>query len=167
MTSDELRALQAPLKQRYKVDPAAAQVTMSARGRLDVDRVAIRLDTPQREILAGLHPAAGGDGSFACSVEMLLEALVGCAGTTLCAVATALSLPVTGGTITARAMMDFRGTLGVDRSVPVGLTHVEMQFDLESTATPEQLDKLIALTERHCVVLQVLRNPPSVSFTRS
>lgn len=162
MTADELRALQAPLKQRYRDDPAAALATIEARGVLDVPHVACRIESARGETLAGLHPLAGGDGSYACSAEMLLEALVGCAGTTLCAVATALSLPLTGGRITATAEMDFRGTLGVDRAAPVGLTSIHLHFQLDATASRDQLDKLVQLTERYCVVLQTLRTPPEI-----
>lgn len=166
MTADELRTLQAPLKQQYRERPEAAVVTVSARGRLDVPRIACRIDTQRHEVLAGLHPAAGGDGNFACSAELLLEALVGCAGTTLCAVATALAIPVTGGTLTATGVMDFRGTLGIDRAAPVGLTEIELRCELESTATTEQLDKLLSLTERYCVVLRTLSEPPRFRIVR-
>ncbi len=162
MTGDELRALQAPIKERFKQDPASAVVRIEARGRLDLSNIACRIETGLRNAPAGLHPAAGGDGTYTCSAEMLLESLVGCAGTTLCAVATAMGLPVTGGTITAIGTVDFRGTLGVDRNTPVGFTQIELRFDLESTATPEQVQKLIAVTERYCVVFQTLRTPPQI-----
>jgi uncharacterized OsmC-like protein len=165
MTADELRALQAPLKEQYRREPDAALVTIESRGRLDLARIACPLETGTRNAPPGLHPAAGGDGTFACSAEMLLEALVGCAGTTLCAVATAMGLPVSGGTVSARGTVDFRGTLAVDRGASVGLTDIQMRFELQSTATAEQLDKLIALTERYCVVLQTLRSPPTVSVS--
>jgi uncharacterized OsmC-like protein len=167
MTAEKLRALQAPLKQRYKDNPASAVVRMTARGQLDVERVACRIESSRAELVAGLHPAAGGDGTFACAAEMLLESLIGCAGTTLCAVATALAVPVTGGTITATGTMDFRGTLGVDRNAPVGLTEIELAFTLDSTATSEQVEKLLALTERYCVVLRTLQTPPRVTLSRS
>lgn len=166
MTADELRSLQAPLKQRYQDDPAAAVVAIETRGRLDLPAIACRIETDRRGAAAGLHPAAGGDGTFACSAEMLLEALVGCAGTTLGAVATAMALPVTDGTITARGTLNFRGTLGVDRTAPVGFTSIELRFQLESAATPQQLDKLIALTERYCVVLQTLKSGVEVRTLR-
>ena len=162
MTPDELRSLQAPLKQRYRDNPAAAVIELEARGRLDVARIACQIEGPPPERPAGLHPAAGGDGTFACSAEMLLAALISCAGTTLCAVATALALPVSGGTVVARGRVDFRGTLGVDKSAPVGLTHIDIRFDLDSTASREQLDKLVALTERYCVVLQTLKSAPEL-----
>jgi uncharacterized OsmC-like protein len=167
MTGDELRALQAPLKERYKADPQSAAVVIEARGRLDVPRVACHLETGRRDAPAGLHPAAGGDGSFACSAEMLLEALVGCAGTTLCAVATAMGLPVAGGTIAAVGTLDFRGTLGVDRAAPVGFTQIELRFSLDSSATAVQLDKLVSLTERYCVVFQTFKSPPQMVVDRA
>lgn len=162
MTGDELRARQTPLKQRYRDDPASATATLEARGVLDFDRIACRLEGDRSNRPAGLHPLAGGDGSCACSAEMLLESLVGCAGTTLCAVATAMGLPVTAGTITASGRLDFRGTLGVDRATPVGFTEIRLEFHLETTAAPEQVDKLIQLTERYCVVFQTLRSPPQI-----
>lgn len=162
MTADELRALQAPLKQRYRDDPNAAVTTIEAHGLLDVSHIACRIETGRRNTVAGLHPLAGGDGTYACSAEMLLEALVGCAGTTLCAVATAMSLPLAGGRITAKAEMDFRGTLGVDRTAPIGLTSIHLHFQLDTSAPREQIDKLVQLTERYCVVLQTLRTPPKI-----
>ncbi len=167
MTADELRALQAPLKQQYRDNPASAIVVTTARGRLDLPRIACRIETDRTEVLAGLHPATGGDGSFTCAVELLLESIIGCAGTTLCAVVTAMGLPVSGGTITAKGTMDARGTLGVDRTTHVGLTGIELEFDLDSTATTEQLEKAIALTERYCVVLQTLQTPPRITTRRT
>ena len=167
MRPDELRSLQAPLKDRYRAEPASAVAAMKARGVLDMERLVCRIqranDTPD----AGLHPMAGGDGSFACSGDLLLESLVACAGVTLCAVATAMELPVRGGTVSAEGEMDFRGTLGVDREAPVGFTAVRLHFDLQSDATPEQLDKLLSLTERYCVIAQTLKAPPAVSLSRS
>lgn len=161
MTPDALRQLQAPFKQQYTDDPASARMTLRAEGRLEIARVACRLEAMPQPCLSGLHPAAGGDGSFVCAAEMLLQSLVGCAGVTLSAVATAIDLPVAGGTIIAEGDLDFRGTLGVDRSTPVGFTSIRLLFDLESNATPLQIEKLISLTERYCVVAQTLKHPPS------
>lgn len=165
MTGDELRRLQAPLKERYRDHPDAALVVSEARGELDFGRIACRIDRPGGEVVAGLHPAAGGDGGFACSVDLLLDSLIGCAGTTLCAVATAMGLPIRGGRIVARGVSDFRGTLGVDRSAPVGVTSIEIEIQLDTDAPAEQLAKLVSLTERYCVVLQTLRMPPLVVTT--
>jgi uncharacterized OsmC-like protein len=163
MNADELRALQAPLKERYRDDPATAVVTMHSTGTLDGDGVVCRVRSVRGDVEAGLHPAAGGDGTAACSGDMLLDALVGCAGVTLRAVATAMGVPLRGGTIRAEADADFRGTLGIDRSVPVGVTAVRLVFDLDAEASDEQLGKLIQLTERYCVVYQTLVNPPAVT----
>jgi uncharacterized OsmC-like protein len=165
MTSDQLRELQAPIKARYRSDPASALVTMRATGVLDVPRLACRVEGNRGEVVAGLHPAAGGDGSFACSGDLLLESLVACAGVTLCAVATAMNLPVTGGRVTATGVEDFRGTLAIDKTVPVGLTSISLEFQLDTTAAPEQIEKLIQLTERYCVIFQTLRNPPQISVS--
>jgi uncharacterized OsmC-like protein len=165
MHADELRALQAPLKEQYRDDPATAVVTMHSTGTLDGDGVVCRVHTVRGDVEAGLHPAAGGDGTAACSGDMLLDALVGCAGVTLRAVATAMSIPLRGGTIRAEADADFRGTLGIDRATPVGVTAVRLLFDLDADATDEQLAKLVQLTERYCVVYQTLVNPPQVTAT--
>ena len=159
MTPEQLRAMQAPLKERYRADPAAALVTLHARGTLG-DDVHCAGHTPRGRVNAGLHPATGGTGELACSGDMLLEALVACAGVTLRAVATAMGLPVRGGTISAEGDLDFRGTLGVSREAPVGFRAIRLRFDLDSDAAPEQLAKLIQLTERYCVVLQTLAQPP-------
>lgn len=166
MTADELRAKQAPVKSRYKGHPASAHLTMTAQGTLSMERVACSVPTPAGPIAAGLHPAAGGDGSFACAGDMLLQALVACAGVTLAAVATALQIPVRGGVVRADGDMDFRGTLGVSKDTPVGFTDIRLTFDLDTDATPEQLDTLLRLTERYCVVLQTLAHPPALSVTR-
>lgn len=166
MNADELRGLQAPLKQRYRDQPESAVVTLRAQGTLGDAAVSCWVETGRALVEAGLHPATGGDGSFACSGDMLLEALVACAGVTLRAVATALSLPVRGGTIAAEGELDFRGTLGVAKDAPVGFRAIRLRFDLESDASPEQLAKLIELTERYCVVYQTLRNPPVLDITR-
>jgi uncharacterized OsmC-like protein len=155
MTADELRALQAPLKDRYREDPTTAQTTLSVCGRLDVGRVACLIETGRGSLTeAGLHPLTGGDGSWACSADMLLEALVGCAGVTLCAVATAMNVPVAGGTVTAEGDLDFRGTLGVSKEAPIGFRVIRLTCALQTTADEGQLQKLAKLTERYCVVAQ-------------
>jgi uncharacterized OsmC-like protein len=167
MNAEQLRSLQAPLKERYRQDPSAARQTLVARGLLESSGVACRIESSFAPVEAGLHPATGGDGTQACSANMLLEALVGCAGVTLRAVATALGIPVRGGSVTAEGDLDFRGTLGVAKDVPVGLTAVRLAFHLDTEAPKEQLDKLIQLTERYCVVFQTLRTPPAVTATWS
>ena len=162
---DALRALQAPLKERYREDPAAALVTLSATGTLD-DDLACNVQTGRALAKAGLHPATGGDGSLLCSGDMLLEALVACAGVTLRAVATALEIDVTSGTISAEGDLDFRGTLGVDRAAPVGFADIRLRFDIAAPdADDDQLATLLKLTERYCGVLQTLRRAPAVTAT--
>jgi uncharacterized OsmC-like protein len=158
LTPDQLKALQAPLKSRYRETPEAALITLRAEGALG-EGVSCRVDTMKGLVEAGLHPATGGSGLEACSGDMLLEALVACAGVTLRAVATALAIPVRGGTVRAEGDLDFRGTLGVDKEAPVGFRAVRLAFELDTDATPEQLERLLALTERYCVVLQTLREP--------
>jgi uncharacterized OsmC-like protein len=167
MQSAELRALQAPIKARYREEPEAALVTMTARGTLDLGRIACHVDTRDSRMHAGLHPATGGDGSLLCSGDMLLEALVACAGVTMASVATAMSLPVNGGTVVAEGDLDFRGTLGVDRSVPVGFRDIRLHFDLDTTASEEQVAKLVELTERYCVVFQTINSRPNLSVSYS
>ena len=167
MQSDELRALQAPIKARYREDPETALITMTARGTLDLDRIACRIETRDDRVDSGLHPAAGGDGTLLCSGDMLLEALVACAGVTLASVATAMNLPVSGGSVTAEGDLDFRGTLAVDRTTPVGFRDVRLHFELDTTATEEQVGKLIALTERYCVVFQTMNNRPNLSVSHA
>ncbi len=162
MTAEQLRALQSPLKDRYRTEPASALVTLHARGTLAED-VACTVDTPRGRVEAGLHPATGGTGELACSGDMLLEALVACAGVTLRAVATAMAVPVRGGTISAEGDLDFRGTLGVSREGPVGFSAIRLRFDLDSDAPPEQLQKLIQLTERYCVIYQTLAKSPALA----
>lgn len=157
MTADDLRALQAPLKAQYREDPASAIVTLRARGTLRQDAIACHIDREKSAHDAGLHPAAGGDGSWACSGEMLLDALVACAGVTLAAVSTAMGISIQGGTIDAEGTMDFRGTLGIDKSIPAGLTSVRLQFSLATDASASQLQTLLSLTERYCVIYQTLR----------
>jgi uncharacterized OsmC-like protein len=166
MDADELRALQAPIKQLYRDDPEAARITLRASGALDDAHVSCKVSTGKAMVEAGLHPATGGDGSLACSGDMLLEALVACAGVTLRAVATALAIPIRGGTVSAEGDLDFRGTLGVAKDAQVGFTAVRLRFALDSDATAEQLDKLIQLTERYCVIYQTLRQPPPVAVSR-
>jgi len=163
MDADALRALQAPLKERYRGDPKAARITLSASGSIDNASVSCRVETGRALVEAGLHPATGGSGIQACSGDMLLEALVACAGVTLRAVATALEIPMRGGTVRAEGDLDFRGTLGVNKEARVGFEAIRLGFELDTDASEEQLATLLKLTERYCVVLQTLRNPPAVS----
>jgi uncharacterized OsmC-like protein len=163
---DQLRTLQAPLKERYKAQPQAALVTLSAEGDLG-EGVACSVRTGRAIAEAGLHPATGGDGSLLCSGDMLLEALVACAGVTLRAVATSLGIEVSSGRVHAEGDLDFRGTLGVDRDVPVGFRSVRLAFELDTDADAEQLDTLKKLTERYCVVYQTLAAGPALSTTLS
>jgi uncharacterized OsmC-like protein len=165
MNADALRALQAPLKQRYRDDPHAARVTARAEARLVPDTVACRVETTAGAVVAGLHPSAGGDGTEACSADMLLEALVACAGVTARAVATAMGIPLAGH-IRAEGVWDARGTLGVDRAAPVGLTDISLVFALTSDAPADKLDRLIATVERYCVILQTLQHPPRIEVRR-
>ena len=163
MTPTELRAKQAPFKNKYKDDPASGLVTMRAVATLQVATVSCSLKFDVAPENAGLHPLSGGDGTYACSAELLLQALVGCAGVTFGAVATSMEVPVRGGSITAEGDVDFRGTLGVDRSVPIGFQAIRMKFDIDADAPPEKLAKLIELTERYCVVYQTLKNSPKLA----
>ncbi len=165
MNRDELRAIQKPLKDQYREDGAAAHVVLTAEGSLSDDNVACSVQTGRALVEAGLHPATGGDGSFACSGDMLLQALVACAGVTLRSVATARELNVTG-TVRAEGDLDFRGTLGIDKDAPVGFSAIRLLFDLESDASPEDLDALIETTEKYCVVLQTLAHQPALSVSR-
>lgn len=162
MTPNELREKQAPFKTKYRDDPASALVTLRAAGELHVESVSCRLQFGVPPQDAGLHPLAGGDGTQACSAEMLLHALIGCAGVTLGAVATAMEIPVRGGTITAEGDVDFRGTLGVSREVPIGFQAIRLTFALDTDAPPEKLAKLVELTERYCVVYQTLKHSPKM-----
>ena len=164
MNADELRALQAPIKQRYKDEPSSAVVTLRARGELGHEAVSCKVDTHRAITEAGLHPASGGDGTLACSGDMLLEALVACAGVTLRAVATALAIPLRGGSISAEGDLDFRGTLGVAKDAPVGFRAIRMRFELDTDATPEQRAKLIELTKRYCVIYKTLVEPPPIAI---
>jgi uncharacterized OsmC-like protein len=156
---EELRALQSPLKEKYRSDPATARLTLRASGRLG-DGVACRVETGKALVEAGLHPATGGTGMAACSGDMLLESLVACAGVTLSAVATALGIVVRDATVTAEGDLDFRGTLGVAKDARVGFEHIRLRFDVDTDAPAEQLETLLRLTERYCVVYQTLRQPP-------
>jgi uncharacterized OsmC-like protein len=165
MNSDELRALQAPLKARYRDDPSAALVTLKASGRVGEGSVVCSVQTGRALVEAGLHPATGGDGLTLCSGDMLLESLVACAGVTLKAVATALGVAIRSGAVRAEGDLDFRGTLGVAKDAPVGFRAIRLEFELDTDASVEQLEKLISLTERYCVVLQTLRSSPSVAVS--
>jgi len=163
MNAEDLRALQAPLKDRYRSEPAAAKVTLRAQGALDDSAIACKVETGRAIAAAGLHPATGGTGMELCSGDMLLEALVACAGVTLKAVATAIGVAIRSGRVVAEGDLDFRGTLGVARDAPVGFSDIRLTFDLDADATQEQLDTLLKLTERYCVVLQTLRRPPAIA----
>jgi uncharacterized OsmC-like protein len=163
MDATSLRELQAPLKAAYREEPHAALVTLKAEGSLDGDGIACRVETGRALVEAGLHPATGGTGLQACSGDMLLEALVACAGVTLKAVATALEFRLQGGQVRAEGDLDFRGTLGVERTAPVGFAAIRLAFDLDTDEPPERLDTLLKLTERYCVVLQTLRNAPPIA----
>ena len=167
MDRDALKALQEPLKQRYRDDPDEALVTLTATGTLD-DGITCSVQTGRALATAGLHPATGGDGAALCSGDMLLEALVACAGVTLRAVATALDIPIATGTVSADGVLDFRGTLAVDREAPVGFRSIALRFDLDAPqATDEQRATLLKLTERYCVVLQTLRATPQLDVEMS
>jgi len=166
MNLDELRGLQAPLKARYRDDPETAVVTMRASGDLNGPGVVCKVDTGRAMVEAGLHEAAGGNGLTACSGDMLLEALSACAGVTLKAVATALEIPLAGGTVTAEGDLDFRGTLAVDKEAPVGFRDIRLSFELDTEANEEQLALLMKLTERYCVVYQTLTNGPPIEVSR-
>jgi uncharacterized OsmC-like protein len=159
---EQLRATQAPLKERYQREPGAALVTLQATGELE-DGIACSVQSARAVAKAGLHPATGGDGTLLCSGDMLLEALVACAGVTLRAVATSLGIDVRSGTVRAEGDLDFRGTLGVDRSVPVGFQAIRLLFELDTDAGPEELETLRRLTERYCVVYQTLASSPALS----
>ncbi len=164
MRRDELRALQAPLKERYATEPDAALVTLSAAGSLG-EGLSCSVQTARAVAEAGLHPATGGDGALLCSGDMLLEALVACAGVTLQAVATSLEIPLRSGRIRAEGDLDFRGTLGVDRDTPVGFSAIRLSFELDTDADEQQLAVLVKLTERYCVVYQTLAGGPALSTT--
>jgi uncharacterized OsmC-like protein len=162
MDASELRAMQAPIKEQYKSDPKAALVTLKAKGTLDDGSISCKVETSRALAIAGLHPATGGSGLELCSGNMLLEALVACAGVTMKAVATALEIPLRSANVTAEGDLDFRGTLGVARDAPVGFAQIRLRFDVDADAPQEKLDQLLKLTERYCVVYQTIRNGPPV-----
>ena len=164
MDAAGLRALQAPIKERYKTDPKAAVITLKAKGSIDDTSIACKVETGRALAVAGLHPATGGSGLELCSGDMLLEALVACAGVTLKAVATAIDLPLRAGTVSAEGDLDFRGTLGVAKEAPVGFAQIRLRFDLDTDASQEKLDQLLKLTERYCVVYQTIRSGPPVEI---
>ena len=165
MDSAALKELQAPFKARYRDEPAAAEITLKAEGSLNGDGLTCKVETGRALVQAGLHPATGGDGLSACSGDMLLEALVACAGVTLRAVATALEIEVRGGSVKAEGELDFRGTLGVDKAAPVGFKAIRLSFELDTPATAEEIATLTKLTERFCVVFQTLAHPPEIELT--
>lgn len=164
MRAEQLRAVQSPLKERYRTDPEAAVVTLSAAGELG-EGISCSVKTGSALAAAGLHPASGGDGTLLCSGDMLLEALVACAGVTLRAVCTSLEIPVQGGTISAEGDLDFRGTLGVSNEAAVGFRAIRLHFDLVSEASAADLETLLRLTERYCVVLQTIQRPPETTVS--
>jgi uncharacterized OsmC-like protein len=165
MDREQLQAVQKPLKDRYRSDPGSAKLTLQAEGRLDGEAIACSVATGRALVEAGLHPATGGSGSLACSGDMLLEALVACAGVTLRSVATSLEIPVSG-TVRAEGDLDFRGTLAVDKEAPVGFQAIRLEFDLEHDAAEEQIETLLRLTERYCVVLQTLTGGVPIAVSR-
>lgn len=164
MNAAELKSLQAPIKERYRNEPKSAMITLRAEGKIG-DGVTCNVQTGKALVEAGLHPATGGNGSSACSGDMLLEALVGCAGVTLRAVATALEIPLRDATIHAEGDLDFRGTLAVSKEVPVGFQNIRLRFDLDTDATDEQIATLLRLTERYCVVYQTLTRSPKIDIS--
>ncbi len=165
MDAAELRAMQAPIKARYKEDPKAGLITLKAKGSLDDANIACKVETGRALAIAGLHPATGGTGLELCSGDMLLEALVACAGVTLKAVSTALEIPLRTATVSAEGDLDFRGTLGVAKDAPVGFAQIRLQFDVGTDASQEKLDQLLKLTERYCVVYQTIKSGPPVEVT--
>ena len=165
MDAAELRAIQAPIKERYKNDPKAGLITLKAKGSLDDTNIACKVETGRALAIAGLHPATGGTGMELCSGDMLLEALVACAGVTLKAVSTALEIPLRTATVAAEGDLDFRGTLGVAKDAPVGFAQVRLRFDVDTDAPQEKLDQLLKLTERYCVVYQTIKSGPPVEVT--
>jgi uncharacterized OsmC-like protein len=167
MDANGLRALQAPIKERYKNDPKAAYITLKASGHLDDAKIACKVETGRALAVAGLHPATGGTGLELCSGDMLLEALVACAGVTMKAVATALDIPLKSASVSAEGDLDFRGTLGVTKDAPVGFAQIRLRFDLDTDAPQDKLDQLLKLTERYCVVYQTIKNGPPVDIKLS
>ena len=167
MDAAELRAMQAPIKERYKSDPEAALITLRAKGSLDDSNIACKVETGRALAVAGLHPATGGSGLELCSGDMLLEALVACAGVTLKAVSTALAIRLKSGTVSAEGDLDFRGTLGVDKEAPVGFRQIRLRFDVDTDVPQDKLDQLLKLTERYCVVYQTIAKGPPVDIKLS
>lgn len=165
MDAAELRAMQAPIKERYKTDPAAAVITLKAKGSIDQENIACRIETGRALAMAGLHPGTGGSGLELCSGDMLLEALVACAGVTLKSVATAIEAPLRKGLVFAEGDLDFRGTLGIDKEAAVGFEEIRVRFEVETDAPQDKLDLLLKLTERYCVVYQTIKNGPKVSVS--
>lgn len=165
MNAEQLKAAQAPLKAKYKEDPTSAQWTLKVRGRLGTERPTVQIETGHGKVLAGLHPATGGSGEDACSGDMLLEALAACAGVTLRAVATAMGIDIRNGLVHAEGDLDFRGTLGVSKEVAVGFSAIRLNFELETDASEEQLQALLNLSERYCVIYQTLKQPPQVTIS--
>jgi uncharacterized OsmC-like protein len=165
MDAAELRATQAPIKDRFKTDPKSAMITLQAKGSIDNDGIACKVETGRALAIAGLHPATGGSGLELCSGDMLLEALVACAGVTLKSVATAVEIPLRAGHVIAEGDLDFRGTLGIDKEAPVGFAEIRLRFDVDTDAPQDKLDLLLKLTERYCVVYQTIRNGPRVSVS--
>jgi uncharacterized OsmC-like protein len=163
MDGDALKALQAPLKEKYKSEPGAARITLRAQGSVDERAIACKVETGRALAVAGLHPATGGSGAELCSGDMLLEALVACAGVTLKAVATAIGVPMRGAHVFAEGDLDFRGTLGVDKTAQVGFDTIRLRFEVDTDAPQEKLDQLLKLTERYCVVFQTLNSRPELS----
>jgi len=165
MDAAALRQMQAPIKERYKTDPKTAMITLKAKGSTDSEGIACKVETGRAIAMAGLHPATGGSGLELCSGDMLLEALVACAGVTLKSVATAVDVPLKSGHVIAEGDLDFRGTLGVDKEAPVGFAEIRLRFEVETDAPQDRLDLLLKLTERYCVVYQTIRNGPQVSLS--
>jgi uncharacterized OsmC-like protein len=163
MNAEELRRLQTPIKAQYREQPATAKATLNATAALNPDRLSCTVHSWAGPVEAGLHPKTGGDGHFACSGDMLLESLAGCAGVTLTAVAAAMGIPLRGGTVTVEGDLDFRGTLGVSKETDVGFSAIRLSFELETDASPTQVESLLKLTERYCVVYQTLRKPPVIT----
>ena len=165
MDAAELRAMQAPIKERYKADPSTAVITLKAKGEVGGEGLTCKLETGRALAVAGLHPATGGSGLELCSGDMLLEALVACAGVTLKSVATAVEVPLKSGLVLAEGDLDFRGTLGVDKEAPVGFQEIRLRFEVDTDAPQDKLDLLLKLTERYCVVYQTIKNGPKVSVS--
>jgi uncharacterized OsmC-like protein len=163
MDGDALKALQAPLKEKYKSEPGAARITLKAQGSIDDQAIACKVETGRALAVAGLHPATGGSGAELCSGDMLLEALVACAGVTLKAVATAIGVPMRRAHVFAEGDLDFRGTLGVDKTAKVGFDTIRLRFEVDTDAPQDKLDQLLKLTERYCVVFQTLNSRPELS----